>query len=156
MQQNTNTSTDTIDHLANPQKVIFSTKEVAEILDVAPQTIRAHVRSGVLISGGLFGGGHIFYRDEVERFISQRRPSGRPPWLIQTFCDANNLKGQLRKDFIYFVQSRQDNLVQPGKRTRLTSIKLASYYREFMDTYVVITPPTQADRAGKGVNSVKI
>ncbi|KKN22178.1 hypothetical protein LCGC14_0917930 [marine sediment metagenome] len=134
-----NTSTD--HHLlADPHKAIFSTKEVAGILFISPQTVRAHVRSGVLKSGGILGGGHIFYRKEVERFIQDRRPTGRPPWLITKFCAANNIQGQLRNDFIKFVKECQQELVQPGKRLRLTSSKLTQYYQEFMSTRVVLTP----------------
>ena len=142
MQQTNTTNNNSSDYLANPQKVIFSTKEVAGILGVSPQTVRAHVRSGVLKSGGLLGSGHVFYRKEVERFLEQRRPSGRPPWLLLTFCDANNLHGQLRNDFIILVKENQKELSQPGKRVRLTSNKLTQYYTEFMSSRIVVAQNT--------------
>ena len=62
-------------------KQFFSTKEAAEYLNLGVRSIYYHLYRAKDLRSELIGNSLMFTREELDRFHSNKRPSGRPKSL---------------------------------------------------------------------------
>jgi excisionase family DNA binding protein len=120
---------------------VYDTKQAAEILGIAPVTVRQHINNGTLKAQKL-GNGHVIMAEDLEKFQENRRQPGRPSWLLSDFTGDKGLVGQANTDFQEFVAdyAKEKEAENPKKRFRLTTDLLENLYQKFIETHNIVSP----------------
>lgn len=114
---------------------VYDTKKAAELLGIAPVTVRQHINNGTLRAKKL-GNGHIIMAEDLKIFEKKRRKPGRPSWLLSDFTGDQGLLGKAADDFKDYVNAHIQKVTttNPKKRFRLTTAKLEKLYQEFVES----------------------
>lgn len=65
-------------------KQSFSTRDAAEYLGIAFETMKYHVHKAKNIQGQKIGNSLMFTREQLDKFKANRRPQGRPKKVQET------------------------------------------------------------------------
>lgn len=60
------------------KEVMLTTEEAAELLKLAPATVRQYVRRGLLKPRRRIGQAFLFLKSECDRYAKQKKPRGNP------------------------------------------------------------------------------